>query len=311
MSFDTNPSSGSAYHADADALRRALDTMANQLSRAVDGDFAFHVETDVQDESLDKLIMLVNFVLEAARRAIEESNERNALLAERNTELEQFAYVASHDLQEPLRMVSSFLQLLQRRYSGQLDERADEYINYAVDGSKRMQTLIRDLLAYSRVGSQEQTFEAIPLSEVIETVLQTLQVSVAETGARIEYGVLPTVLGDRGQLEQLFQNLIANALKFRGDDPPRVGIEARPVDAMWQVWVEDNGIGIAEAHRERIFQIFQRLHNRDEFEGTGIGLAVCKKIVERHGGRIWAESPEAGGTRFVFTLPDEASGPPA
>src|SRR5690606_21720054 len=225
---------------------------------------------------------------------------------------EQFAYVASHDLQEPLRMVSSFLQLLQRRYEGQLDETADEYIAYAVDGAKRMQILIQDLLAYSRVGTRGKPFEPVDMNRTVDTVLTDLGPTLQDAGARVHVGRLPTVRADEPQMRQLLQNLIGNAVKFRGEDPPEVTVSAERMrhvreygqEPGWQFAVSDNGIGIAPEHGERIFQIFQRLHTRDEYEGTGIGLAMCKKIVERHGGRIWHESEPGHGTTFYFTLPD-------
>ncbi|MEM1042918.1 MAG: PAS domain S-box protein [Bacteroidota bacterium] len=234
-------------------------------------------------------------------------------LEERNAELEQFAYVASHDLQEPLRMVSSFLQLLQRRYGEQLDDTADEYIAYAVDGAKRMQKLIQDLLAYSRVGTRGKAFRPIDMNELARTVQTDLSQALADHGATVEVGTLPTVSADETQMRQLLQNLVANAVKFRAEAAPVVRVSADEVEdggrRVWRFAVADNGIGIEPQHAERVFQIFQRLHTRDEYEGTGIGLAMCKKIVERHGGRIWFESaPDAAqsateGTTFYFTLP--------
>ena len=206
------------------------------------------------------------------------------------------------------------LQLLQRRYEGQLDETADEYIGYAVDGASRMKTLIQDLLAYSRIGTRGKAFEPVDMNRAVETVLGDLALAVEETGATIEVGDLPTTLADASQMRQVFQNLIGNAVKFSGDAPPEVAITAARTAAArtdggaapgWRFAVSDNGIGIAAEHAERIFQIFQRLHTRDEYEGTGIGLAMCKKIVERHAGRIWLESEPGDGATFYFTLPDE------
>ena len=231
-------------------------------------------------------------------------------LEERNAELEQFAYVASHDLQEPLRMVSSFLQLLQRRYADQLDDTADEYIAYAVDGAKRMQILIQDLLAYSRVGTRGKPFKPVDMRQTMEDVMTDLGPALDEYGADVQVDPLPTISADDTQMRQLMQNLVANAVKFHGESAPEVRVTAERVQEedrqLWQFSVADNGIGIEPHHAERVFQIFQRLHTRDEYEGTGIGLAMCKKIVERHGGRIWFESELGTGTTFYFTIPDDA-----
>ncbi|MEP0545306.1 MAG: PAS domain S-box protein [Rhodothermales bacterium] len=230
-------------------------------------------------------------------------------LEERNAELEQFAYVASHDLQEPLRMVSSFLQLLQRRYADQLDETADEYIAYAVDGAKRMQVLIQDLLAYSRVGTRGKAFRPVDMNRTVETILTDLGPALDDVDADVRVEPLPTVSADETQMRQLLQNLVANAVKFRGEATPEVRVSAARIREddrpLWRFAVADNGIGIEAHHADRVFQIFQRLHTRDEYEGTGIGLAMCKKIVERHGGRIWFESEPGAGTTFYFTIPDQ------
>jgi light-regulated signal transduction histidine kinase (bacteriophytochrome) len=218
-------------------------------------------------------------------------------------ELEQFAYVASHDLQEPLRMITGYTQLLEKRYGDKLDQSAKEYIGFAVDGAKRMQGLIHDLLTYSRVGSKGKAFAWTDCEAVLEKVLAGLQVAVTECGARVTHDPLPTVLGDDIQLGQLLQNLIGNAIKYRDSRLPEVHVSCRQQEADWVFSVRDNGIGIGAQYGERIFQIFQRLHTRSEYEGTGIGLALCKKIVDRHGGRIWVESELGKGSTFYFTIP--------
>ncbi|WP_405176940.1 ATP-binding protein [Nocardia sp. NBC_01377] len=228
-----------------------------------------------------------------------------------NTELEQFAYVASHDLQEPLRKVASFCQLLEKRYGDQLDARGKQYIDYAVDGAKRMQILINDLLAFSRVGRLTDRTERIGLGRTLDAALTNISSVIEGTGSRIELPArLPEVVGDPTLLTMLWQNLIANAIKFRTPDLTpaiRVDCELDSGTGMWEFSVADNGIGIAPEFADKVFVIFQRLHNRDEYGGTGIGLAVCKKIVEYHGGKIWIDTDYTGGTRFRFTLPAPAT----
>jgi PAS domain S-box-containing protein len=238
------------------------------------------------------------------RRRSEEAIAANAReLARSNAELEQFAYVASHDLQEPLRMVASYTQLLARRYRDRLDGDAIEFIEYAVDGVTRMQALINDLLAYSRVGTRGGEPVPVDMDEVLERVLRSLGPAIEEARAAITSDPLPTVMGDAIHLSQLLQNLIGNAIKFRGEEDPRVHISATRQNGEWLFSVSDNGIGIAPEFRDRIFVIFQRLHSRGEYPGTGIGLSICRKIVERHGGRIWVERSPQGGSEFFFTLP--------
>jgi PAS domain S-box-containing protein len=233
-----------------------------------------------------------------------ELRTRATELERSNADLEQFAYVASHDLSEPLRMVSGFSQLLQKRYGGKLDAEADEFIGYTVDGVNRMQTLIDDLLAFSRVGRGDREMTEVDAGAVARRALESLSAPVAETQAEVAIGELPTVRGEERELGQLFQNLISNALKFHGDDPPRVRVaaEVEPGGREWAFAVADNGIGIESHHAERIFKMFQRLHGRDAYPGTGIGLAICKKIVEHHGGRLWVEPSPEGGSVFKFTL---------
>ncbi|OIK23268.1 sensor histidine kinase [Streptomyces malaysiense] len=238
---------------------------------------------------------------EGARGLLDEQAED---LKRSNAELEQFAYVASHDLQEPLRKISSFTQLLQRRYGGQLDAKADQYIAFAVDGANRMQNLINDLLAFSRVGRVHNEHQTVDLEEVLGRTLDDLSVSVEETGAEITHESLPTVVGDLTQLGMLWQNLLSNALKFRSPDrPPRIHIGAVCDEGVWEFAVTDNGIGIAPEFQEKVFVLFQRLHTKDAYPGTGIGLAMCKKVVEFHGGTIRIDPDYRLGTRVVLTLP--------
>jgi light-regulated signal transduction histidine kinase (bacteriophytochrome) len=231
-----------------------------------------------------------------------ELESRAAELERSNAELEQFAYVASHDLSEPLRMISGFTQLLAQRYRGRLDGDADEFIAYVVDGVERMQALINDLLEYSRVGRRTWRREPVDVGAVVEDTLRALRPAIEEAGASVDVGPLPTLPADAVQLGQVFLNLIGNAIKFRGEEPPRVRVSAQQVRGGWRFEVADNGIGIEPRHGERIFKMFQRLHARDSYAGTGIGLAISKKIVERHGGRIWVEAGEGGGSRFLFTV---------
>ncbi len=238
------------------------------------------------------------------KEAEDEVRETAQELARSNGELEQFAYVASHDLQEPLRMVASYVDLLSQRYKEQLDEKAQRWIGFAVDAATRMKQLINDLLEFSRVSTRGKEFAKVDCDKVFSTVLANLQQVILESGGAVSRGELPAVLGDVVQVTQLFQNLISNAIKYHGPEPPRVSIEAVRQEDVWQFSVCDNGIGIDSQFHERIFVIFQRLHTRTEYAGTGIGLALCKKIVERHGGRIWVESQPGLGATFHFTLPD-------
>lgn len=231
----------------------------------------------------------------------EQIEERNAALERSNAALQEFAYVASHDLQEPLRSVASFTQLLRKRYAPQLDETANEFMDFAVDGAVRMQRLIEDILAYSRVTTHGNPLEPTSLRDAADRAIENLQYAIAERYADVRVGPLPHVLGDPIQLTQLFQNLIGNALKYGGSSPVVRVLAAREGE-VWRIRVEDNGIGIAPEYRERVFRIFQRLHTRSEYTGTGVGLAICKGIVERHGGRIWVESNGGAGATFCFTL---------
>jgi PAS domain S-box-containing protein len=266
---------------------------------------------------LETQVMTEILTIFAARVAAELERQQAELtlqlqkqeLARSNEELQQFAYVASHDLQEPLRMITSYLELLEHRYQGQLDAKADTFIAYAVDGATRMQALINDLLSYSRVGRRGQQFQSVDCDQILQTVLIDLQVAIDQSQAKISADTLPQVQADPVQMSQLFQNLISNAIKFRRQEPPQVYISLQPTDGKWLFSVRDNGIGIEKKYSDRIFIIFQRLHSKTEYPGTGIGLAVCKKIVERHGGNIWVESQPGRGSTFYFTLPHRSGNP--
>ncbi len=239
------------------------------------------------------------------RKQAEEMMHRQAQELERsNAELEQFAYVASHDLQEPLRMVASYVRLLERRYKDKLDSDANDFIGFAVDGANRMHELINDLLAYSRVGTRGNAFEPTDCEAVLEQALANLRTAIEESGAAVSHDMLPTLEVDGSQLAQVFQNLIGNAIKFRSEDTPRVHVSAEPNEGGFTFSVSDNGIGIDPKYTDRIFTIFQQLHDKSEYPGTGIGLAICRKIVERHGGRIWVESNPGDGATFRFAIPE-------
>ena len=248
-------------------------------------------------ETEEDLFVLASVVDISARKRAEEELRRS------NAELERFAYVASHDLQEPLRMVGNYVQLLGKRYKGRLDADADDFIGFALDGAVRMQRLIEDLLAYSRVSSRGRELAPTDAGIVLERALANLKLAIEEAKGTITSDALPIVPADESQLEHVFLNLIGNALKFRGSERPQVHVTAAQRDGDWVFSVADNGIGIEQQYFERIFVIFQRLHGREEYPGTGIGLAITKRIVERHGGRIWVESTPGHGTTFFFTLP--------
>jgi PAS domain S-box-containing protein len=248
------------------------------------------------NEQLEQDIAERNRVQQELTRKVEE-------LARSNADLEQFAYVASHDLQEPLRMVISYTQLLARRYRGKLDTSADEFIGFAVDGASRMQQLIQDLLSYSRLTIRGKELQLTETGAACNAALENLRESIKKANAEVSVGQLPTVLADATQLAQLFQNLIGNAIKYRNRRQPEIGVAARFNGNEWVFSVQDNGIGIEPQYFERIFQMFQRLHTRKDYSGTGIGLAICRKIVERHGGTIWVESQPGQGSIFLFTIP--------
>ena len=234
---------------------------------------------------------------------ITERKERERALEESNERLEHFAYVASHDLQEPLRMVTSSLELVDNRYGDELDEDGEEFLEFAIDGAERMRQMIDGLLEYSRVDTHGDPFEPVDLDDILEDVLEDLQIRIDERNAEITTDDLPCIDGDDSQLRQVFQNLLSNAIKYSEDEPPQVDISATRDDEQWIISVQDNGIGIDPDEQERIFEVFQRLHTHEEHSGTGIGLALCRRIVERHGGNIWVESGLDEGSTLSFTVP--------
>jgi PAS domain S-box-containing protein len=266
------------------------------------------VKTPIRDEN-GEVAGLLGIFWDITEQRLAEERLKKTLedLARSNKELEQFAYVASHDLQEPLRMVSSYTQLLERRYKDKLDTDAKEFIAYAVDGANRMQRLIQDLLVYSRVSSRGKSLTPTDCNAVLGTVRINLSVAIEENNARVTHDELPIVMADETQLVQVFQNLIGNAIKFHSEEPPRIHVSAEKNKKEWIFSVRDNGKGVDPQYHDRIFVIFQRLQGKGEYPGTGIGLAICKRIIERHGGRIWVESEPGKGSTFYFTLPARKS----
>ena len=293
------------------AIRRFLSAPAAIGAMLVGQVAVANASRDYTERDLRAMERLADlYAIAVWRKRAEEEIERAAAeLARSNRELEQFAYVASHDLQEPLRMVGSFVQLLAQRYEGQLDGDADEFIHFAVDGATRMRQLIEDLLAFSRVGTRAQPLEPTSCEDVLAEALANLRTRIEESGAEVTHDPLPTVLADERQLVQVFQNLLSNAIKFRSAEPPRIHVSADESNGEWEFAVRDNGIGVDPRHADRIFEIFKRLHTRDEYPGTGIGLAICRKTVERHGGRIWVDSQPGQGSTFRFTLPGTGETP--
>ena len=251
-------------------------------------------------------IMMLSLKIDRRRaEAIDGLERLTAQLRASNEELQTFAYVASHDLQTPLRSISGFVQLLRTDYGDQLDERAQGWIQHTVDATDRLQLLIADLLAYARLGADQAEFAATPLADVLAEVEVSLDAPIREAGAAVSHDTLPTVVGDRGQLLQLMQNLVGNGLKYRAAEPPKIHVFAEHNADQWTIGVRDNGIGIAEKHQDRVFEVFRRLHTQRQFPGTGVGLAVCRRVVRRHGGRIWVESRPGEGSTFFFTLPGQ------
>ncbi|WP_064743643.1 sensor histidine kinase [Actinomadura rifamycini] len=296
---------------------KPVSSMTDRVRAVAQGDFAHPLDVSGPAE-LHELAAIIDAMRRriidewgASVRAAGQLTEQAEELRRSNAELEQFAYVASHDLQEPLRKVASFCQMIERRYGDQLDDRGRQYIEFAVDGAKRMQALINDLLQFSRVGRMSRIEDAVDLNEVARQAVSNLDALIEETGATVDVGELPAVPGDRSQLTQLFQNLVGNAIKFRREGvAPRVALGAARRDGEWEFHCSDNGIGIEPRYADRIFLIFQRLHQRDEYSGTGIGLALCKKIVEYHGGRIWlaAEEPDTEEPDTEETDTEEPAG---
>ncbi|WP_433215451.1 sensor histidine kinase [Dactylosporangium sp. CS-047395] len=298
-------------------VTRPVTDLAGEVRRVAGGDYEYEIrstgppELTALADDVDTMRRRINADLtdvQDSRRLVEEANrmleQQAAELTRSNRDLEQFAYVASHDLQEPLRKVASFCQLLQRRYSGQLDERADQYIAFAVDGAQRMQRLINDLLAFSRIGRLTNGFTDVDLNKVVQDAAAQFDAQREATNAEIVFTDLPVVRGEEPLLGALFSNLIGNAIKFRRPDvPPRIVIQATPGEDEFEISVEDNGIGIEPEFADKVFVIFQRLHAKETYPGTGIGLAIAKKIVEYHGGRIWIDPSPREGTLFRFTLP--------
>ncbi|MCW2968527.1 MAG: multi-sensor signal transduction histidine kinase, partial [Solirubrobacteraceae bacterium] len=292
------------------ALRRwvtgPLIRLGEGADRVAEGELD-HVIDPAGPAELQQLALRIEQMRSRIVRDLARVEQSGVELRRSNAELEQFAYVASHDLQEPLRKVAGFCELLERRYGDQLDDRAHQYIEFAVDGAMRMQRLILDLLAFSRVGRTTEGFEAVDLGAALVAALANLEARITESGAEITQDELPTVQGDASLLTAMFQNLIGNAIKFRSEAAPHIEVGCERDGEDWAITVADNGIGIEPEYAERVFVIFQRLHAKDQYEGTGIGLSMCKKIVEFHGGRIAVSPREGGGTLARFTLPVNAS----
>jgi PAS domain S-box-containing protein len=265
----------------------------------------FPVEISLSPLETDEGMLISAAIRDVTER--KQSQERLRHYAEQlqqsNLDLQQFASVASHDLQEPLRTIATFCDMLHRSYHGRFDAQADQWLTFVMDGARRMQALVQDLLAYSRLESRAQPWETVHCGEVFKKAAANLQSSIEETGATLTCDNLPDVQGEPAQLAQLFQNLLSNAIKFRGPQPPRIHASAEPSDDVYVFSISDNGLGIDPKHHERIFELFKRLHPADRYPGTGLGLAICRKVVIRHGGRIWVESEPGKGSTFRFTIP--------
>ena len=289
-----------------DDIKEILTMIGQQEKRQ------FYREVSIKDKIFGETLHLASqfsavriftYDITELKRAEEETKRVADELKRSNENLQQFAYAASHDLQEPLRGITGFARLLEKRYKGRLDEKADEFIDYIMEDTKRMQRIIQDLLEYSRFGEKGTVFSLVKCSVALEQAIYNLRSAIEESGVELTYDLLPTVMGDEAQLSRLFQNLIGNAIKFRGKKALKIHITAKQERNEWVFSVNDNGIGIDPTHFERIFAVFQRLYTRQEYEGTGMGLAICKRIVEHHGGRIWVESEQGKGSTFYFTIP--------
>ena len=306
-------SQNAQYHYDNTGQIQGTETLVRDITNLKQAEKEVQKRLE-KERQLTEELSSANEELQAISEEVQTSNDElrhaqtnlNKLITElkiSNKELEQFAYVASHDLQEPLRMITSFTQLLEKRYKGQLDSDADDYIGFVVDGAHRMKDLIDDLLEFSRLNTEVREFELVIMEIALEDVLRNLKPAIKEHNAQITHDYLPNIMGDHVQIIQLLQNLIGNAIKFKGNNPPDIHISAQDKEDEWLFSISDKGIGIDKNHQKQIFSIFKRLHTREEYPGTGIGLSISKRIVERHGGQIWIESEIGKGSTFYFTIP--------
>ncbi|MCK5265794.1 MAG: HAMP domain-containing protein, partial [Candidatus Thorarchaeota archaeon] len=290
----------------ARAVTEPISTLIEAATKISEGNLSYRADVSSGDEMeilADSVNIMADILVNSNIELEKRVEERTKELTRSNEALEQFAYIISHDLQEPLRMIVSYLQLIENRYNDQLDADGIEFINFAVDGSKRMQEMIADLLLFSRAGRHSLSEDEIDCNDVLEEVLANLQVSIQESRASVDTQHLPVIMANRGSITMLFQNLISNSIKFKGEESPRIVIKAVEGIDMWEFSVTDNGIGILEKHYNRIFDVFQKLHSRKEHSGTGIGLSVCKRVIESLGGSIWVESKPNEGSTFYFTIP--------